>query len=291
MRQTGKASDAVQIPLASHRSMFAAEVEQAIEELRRPASALLVSGAMAGASVGFVVLLLGAALTLSDVPEGAVFRLSIGGIYAVGFTLAILARTDLFTEYTTIATFPLLTGDSGPGAVARLWILIYAGNMLGGFAIALLGLVLGPALELFTADDIAGFSHHLSDHAWWVIVLSGVAAGWLMGVLSWLIAGGRDTTSQIVFIGIIGFMVGFLGLHHAITGGIEMMVAAIGSAEVTLRHLVHVLVWTTLGNAVGGIFFAVAIQQAVRMGGAQPGEAPARKAGDGSPRSRRETER
>jgi formate-nitrite transporter family protein len=155
MKHSDSSSGTSPAPLTSHRAMFGAEVEQATEELRRPAGALFASGAMAGVSIGFVVLLLGAMLTLHHIPEGPAFRLSIGAIYATGFTLAILARTDLFTEYTTISTFPLLTGDAGVGAVARLWLLIYAGNMCGGFIIALLGVVLGPALSIFASDDLA----------------------------------------------------------------------------------------------------------------------------------------
>jgi formate/nitrite transporter FocA (FNT family) len=214
--------------------MFHAEVEQATTELRRPARALFASGAVAGASVGLVVLLMGAALAQQAV-EGATFRVAVGAIYATGFTLAILARTDLFTEYTTISVFPLLTGDAGFGAVARLWALVYLGNMFGGFAVALVGAALGPALDIFAAEDIGGFARDHSRYSWWTIILSGVVAGWLMGMLSWLIAGGRDTTSQIVFIWIIGGPIGFLGLHHAITGGVEMMIAALGSTQVGKR--------------------------------------------------------
>lgn len=267
--------------------MFHAEVEQATTELRRPAGALFASGAVAGASVGLVVLLLGAALAQQAV-EGATLRLAVGAIYATGFTLAILARTDLFTEYTTISVLPLLTGDAHFGRVARLWALVYLGNMFGGFAVALIGAVLGPTLELFAAEDIGGFARHHSRYAWWTIVLSGVVAGWLMGMLSWLIAGGRDTTSQIVFIWIVGMTIGFLGLHHAITGGVEMMIAALGSAQVGIGHVAHVIAWTTLGNSIGGIVFALAIQQAVRMGDAQD---RGRGEEDGVPSSRRETER
>lgn len=273
-------------PLASHRAMFHAEVEQATTELQRPAGALFASGAVAGASVGLVVLLLGAALAQQPV-EGATFRISVGAIYATGFTLAILARTDLFTEYTTISVLPLLTGDARVGAVARLWALVYLGNMFGGFAVALVGVVLGPALEIFATEDIGGFARGHSQHSWWTIILSGVVAGWLMGMLSWLLAGGRDTTSQIIFIWIIGLTIGFLGLHHAITGGVEMMIAALGSAQVEIGHVLHVIAWTTIGNSIGGIVFAVAIQQAVRMGGAQEGAPSEQNAAS----SRRETER
>ena len=273
-------------PLAPYRAMFTAEVDQATTELRRPASALFVSGMIAGASVAAVILLLGAVLMHDLALGGAWFRLSVGVIYAAGFTIAIMARTDLFTEYTTISILPLLTGDSSLRAVARLWALVYTGNLAGAFAVALLGSVLGPELQILNAADMAQFGHHLSRYDWWVIVLSGIAAGWLVGLLSWLIAGGRDTTSQILFIWIIGMMIGFLGLHHAITGGTEMMVAALGSPEIGIGEVAHLLVWTTVGNALGGVLFAIGIQQAVRMG-PRAGSGEERNREQSDPESRR----
>ena len=206
-------------PMAPYRAMFNAEVEQATTELQRPAQALFASGTVAGVSVAIVILLLGAVLAQEQIAPSAGFRLSLGAIYAVGFTLAIMARTDLFTEYTTISVFPLLTGDSTFGAVARLWALVYSGNLFGAFIVAILSVFVGPELQILMPEDMASFGRHLAGYAWWAILLSGVAAGWLMGLLSWLLAGGRDTTSQILFIWVIGGLIGFLGLHHAITGG------------------------------------------------------------------------
>lgn len=269
--------------------MFTAEVRQATTELRRPAAALFTSGAVAGASIGLVVLLLGTALAQQSL-QGAAQQFAVGAIYATGFTLAILARTDLFTEYTTISVFPLLTGDVPLSRVARLWALVYLGNLFGGAVVVLLGASLGGRMGFLAAEEFGDFAHHLASYRWWVIIGSGFAAGWLMGLLSWLIAGGRDTISQIIFIWIIGVMIGVLGLHHAITGGVEVMIAALGSAQVGAREVLHVILWATVGNSLGGVAFALTIQQAVRMGDAEPaGEAPSGEKGD--PVSRRRSER
>lgn len=261
-------------PLVSYRAMFDAEVYQAKAEIRRPWAALLVSGVVAGATVGTAVLLLAIMVAeTGGLPENVPGRLLFGSIYALGFVLAILARTDLFTEYTTIAILPVLTGDARIGPLLRLWALVYLGNMLGGIAIGALLVVLGPALELFEGADLALLARHLAAPAWWVVMLSGTLAGWLMGLLSWLIAGGRDTTSQILFIWLIGMAIGASGLHHAVTGGIEMFAAALADPSVTWRDVGHVVLWATLGNALGGIVFAGLIRLGVQMHPRQePGE-------------------
>lgn len=165
---------------------------------------LFASGAVAEVSIGIVVLLLGVVLA-HEAAEGATFRIAVGSIYALGTRHSRMDRFSL--PYTTISVLPLLTGDASVGAVARLWVLVFTGNLLGGFVVAVLGTIVGPPLEILRMEEMARLARHLFGYPWWVIVLSGVAAGWLMGLLSWPIAGGRDTTSQIIFICIIGFTI------------------------------------------------------------------------------------
>jgi formate-nitrite transporter family protein len=260
-------------PLVSYRAMFQAELEQATDELQRPAFALLASGIIAGAAVGISLLLL-VSLASADgaIPEGIAARILFGSAYAVGFILAILGRTDLFTEYTTIAIFPVITGDSSMTKLARLWGLVYAGNLLGGFVLAMLAVVLGPAMGIGETAAFGLLAQHLTAYDWWVVLLSAALAGWLMGLLSWLIAGGRDTISQILFIWLIGMTIGALGLHHAITGAVEMFAGAMTDPGVSGRDVGYFLILVTFGNACGGVLFAVLVHQGVRMqaGAKQP---------------------
>ncbi len=276
-------SDAEEIrrePLLSYRAMFDAELDQAAAELERPALALFASGVIAGASVGVSVFLLALIVSAHGaVPQEPLWRLLFGSAYAAGFVVAILGRTDLFTEYTTIAIFPVLTGDGRLSQLARLWGLVFAGNMAGGAAIGLLIVVLAPALEVADARAFGLLGAHLAEREWWVIALSAVLAGWLMGMLSWLIAGGRDTTSQILFIWLIGTTIGALGLHHSVTGGVELFTAALADPGMNWATALAVLAVMTAGNAVGGVIFALLVEQGVRMDPATPSGRPDREDG------------
>lgn len=53
------------------------------------------------------------------------------------------------------------------------------------------------------------------EHPGWVILLSGVLAGWLMGLLSWLVAASRDTIGQIFIVALVTTAIGIAHLHHA----------------------------------------------------------------------------
>jgi formate-nitrite transporter family protein len=103
-------------------------------------------------------------------------------------------------------------------------------------------------------------AHHLTDHTWYAILVSGILAGWLMGLLSWLVAAGRDTISQIVLVWLITTAIGFAGLHHVILGTVEVLAGAFSGQGIEPADIGGFLLWATLGNIVGGTVFVAIIK-------------------------------
>jgi formate-nitrite transporter family protein len=260
-------------PFKSHATILRQEVREAVDELGRPARGQLLSGLMAGIGVGFSVLLIGAIATLAPEDLGDLqLALLVAQAYAIGFVLVVMGRTDLFTEYTTIALLPVLTGDAGVGALLRFWGLVFAANLVGGSLMALAIAAAGPGLGVFDAERFGAVARDLVVRDGSALLLGGVLAGWLMGLLSWLVVAGRESVSQILFVWIVGGAIGFGHLPHAITGTIEGVLAAMHGA-VSPGELGRFLLWTTLGNVVGGVAFALSIRFGVRRGeGAGDGE-------------------
>ncbi len=250
-------------PFKTHARIFDQEVTGAVEELKKPAHGHLMLGLLAGIGVGFSGLLVGVIVTL--VPEGypdLVTRVLVAMAYAMGFVLVVIGRTNLFTEYTTIALLPALSGAAKPSALLRFWGLVYVSNLVGGTLMAWLVAALGPPLEVIDPDRMGAFAHALIEPAPWVILLSAVLAGWLMGLLSWLIVVVHDGISRIALISVVGGMIGFAHLHHAITGTIEVSIAVF-LGRVGVGSLLAFVLWTTLGNVVGGFLFAVSVRYTV----------------------------
>ena len=75
-----------------------------------------------------------------------------------------------------------------------------------------------------------------------------------MGLLSWLVAAGRDTISQIVIVWMVPTTIGIGHLHH-IVGSVEVLAGLFTSGETTFADFGHFLFSTTLGNAIGGPVF------------------------------------
>jgi formate-nitrite transporter family protein len=258
------------VPMKSHQTIIDQEIEQAVEELQRPAAGLLISGLLAGTGIGVGVFLIVAIMTLADdsVPHLVVAILG-ANAYSVGFILVIMGRMDLFTEYTTLALLPLLDGEASFFLVTRMWVLVYVSNLIGCLLFAFLIVLLAPALKVAETDVFLSLAHEIVEHPWWVIVLSGSIAGWLMGLLSWLVTASRDTISQVLFAWLIGTTIGLGRLHHVITGSLEVLAGMLAGATIVPADFGYFLMWTTLGNIIGGVVFAVLIRFSVLMSSAR----------------------
>ena len=168
--------------------------------------------------------------------------------------------SELFTEQTTLAILPLLSGNASVRDVARLWGIVYVANLIGAALCAAFITLIGPALAVVDSNVFAEISTSKVEHPAWVILLSGVLGGWIMGLLSWLVAAGRDTISQIVIIWIFTGTIGLAHLHHSILGTTEVLGGLFSSGSVSWGEFGHFLLWATIGNAVGGACFVAVLK-------------------------------
>lgn len=237
------------------------QIEEATSLMNRPNGRLFVSGLSAGLDLGFSVFLIAIVHTLSGgVLAPPAFELIMASMYAFGFILVILGRSELFTEQTTLAVLPVLNGTATVRSLLRLWAVVFLANMLGATAFAALIAWIGPAMGVIEPEAFGTIAHNLTDHTWTVMLVSAVLAGWLMGLLSWLVAAGRDTISQILIVWIIATAIGLGHLHHSILGSIEVLAGLFAGQNVTAADFAKFLFWSTLGNAIGGSCFVALIK-------------------------------
>lgn len=248
-------------PKKSYREILDQQVDEELNQLHRRSSGLLISGLSAGLDVGFSLLLMAVIFTLTHgvFPEPVV-EILVANMYSIGFIFVILGRSELFTEHTTIAVLPVLNRRASLLSVVRLWGLIYTSNLFGGALFAVIVTLVGPALGVIDPFAFGVIGGGLVNHPWWVILTSGILAGWLMGLLSWLVTASRDTVSQIVIVWLVTTAIGLAHLHHSIVGTVEVLAAVFARQGVTLGDFGHFLLWTTLGNATGGIVFVALIK-------------------------------
>jgi formate/nitrite transporter FocA (FNT family) len=263
-----------QDPKKSYREILEQQVKEELSQLARPSSGLMISGLSAGLDVGFSVLLMAVMLTLvGGTLPAPVVEILVANMYSVGFIFVILGRSELFTEHTTLAFLPVLNQRASIGSLARLWGLIYGSNLIGTAIFALLVTRIGPALGVVEPAAFGDIARKMVEHSWWVILTSGILAGWLMGLLSWLVTASRDTISQILLVWLVTTAIGLAGLHHSIVGTVEVLAGIFAGQGITLLDYGHFILWATLGNAIGGLVFVALVKygHATRQG-QEPGE-------------------
>lgn len=248
-------------PQKSYHTILEQHVAQAQEELERPAGGLLLSSFSAGLDLGFGPFLMAVMLTLSG---GAwphpVTAAVLATAYAVGFIFVVLGRSSLFTEQTTSAVLPVLARRASVMQLARLWSLVLIGNIAGGALFALFLSTLGPHLHIVETGAFGTIAQKLLDVPWWTMWGSAVLAGWLMGLLAWLMAASRDTIGQIVFVSVTTFLIGIAGFHHSIAGTIEVLLALFARAGPTWADYGRFISAAAVGNAVGGALFVAVLK-------------------------------
>ncbi|MFN2571816.1 MAG: formate/nitrite transporter family protein [Gemmatimonadales bacterium] len=239
----------------SYHTILEQEITDATQELERPAGALLLSGLAAGLDLGFTPFAIAVSTTLTkDVLSKPIQDLLNANLYAIGFIFVTLGRSELFTEHTTEAVLPVLARRASVIQLLRLWGLVLVANLVGGALFAFFTVNLGPALGVIAPATFAEMATPLITKSASVTLFSAVGGGWLMGLLTWQVVAARDTTSQILVIWVTTFVIALGKLHHSIAGSIEVLMSVF-SGGATGADLAHFLVWSVLGNAIGGALF------------------------------------
>lgn len=255
--------------LKPYEEMLVGELHEGISTYERSSLGLFVSSVSAGMDISFSVLLIVVAHSLLAGAGGTTLSFVTAGLYPVGFVFVILGRAELFTEQTTLAIVPVLHGRASIRSLFWLWAIVYVGNLLGIAAMMAGFTVLLPALELTDPSRFERVAQEVFHFSAWIIVLSGIFAGWLMGLLSWLLTATRDTISQIVLVWLIAMVIGMGGLHHSIVGAGEVLGGMFSGHQVSFSDFGRFLLWVTIGNTLGGFIFALLLKYSEGTRGAR----------------------
>ena len=224
--------------------------EEGEEELKRHPLALMWSGLAAGLSMGFSFLC--TALLDTYMPDVSWKTLISSFGYSIGFVIVVLGRQQLFTENTLTAILPLLNSRrlSTLMSILRLWGIVLAANLMGILAFVLL---LGPFSGAF--DNVETSLGHLAPLAlaspFWVTVLKGVMAGWLIALMVWLLPAAENTRLWVVLL--ITYFIGLGGYSHVIAGSADALYASIWGTASAYDYFIRFLFPALIGNVLGGV--------------------------------------
>ncbi|WP_026916203.1 formate/nitrite transporter family protein [Christiangramia portivictoriae] len=245
----------------THGEILKEQIIEGCETYDRSKSSILLSSFTAGLEIGFSFLMLCSLFSFLEgkVAEETIFKL-IAFVYPIGFILVVLGKSILFTEQTSLLALPVLNNRRSVLSLFQIWGIVILGNLAGGMLIGLTVSWLGSGLNLFPAEVVAKIGEHFVNYDILTIFLSAIMAGWLMGLLSWLVTSSKETTAEILIIYVITAVMGFTGLHHSIIGHIEIFAGMLVSDKINFLVYLKTLATALAGNAVGATVFVALLK-------------------------------
>ncbi|MBX6743523.1 MAG: formate/nitrite transporter family protein [Acetobacteraceae bacterium] len=233
--------------------------EQGKIELERPFSGLAWSGLAAGLSIGFSFL--AQAYLHAGLADAPWRRLVTGFGYSVGFLIVILGRQQLFTETTLTALIPTLTRPSLANLLGtlRVWAIVLPTNLIGTLVFAAIAARPG----VFQPEALAAMeelSAHLLAQPFWQVVITGGSAGWLIGLMVWLLPASGAARPLIIIL--LTYVIALCQFPHIIAGSAEAAFGVFAGHASVGDYLFRFLLPVLIGNAFGGTALAALLNHA-----------------------------
>lgn len=219
------------------------------EEMARPATSLWWSGVAAGLSISFSPV--AQAILRARLPDES-WRPLVGSLgYSVGFLMVVMSRQQLFTENTVTVVLPVMADFNlrNLARMGRLWAIVFCANFVGTLIAALFWyhtLALAPELK----TELMELSRHVIDGGIVAMFAKGIAAGFLIAAMVWLIP--SADAAQFHVITLMTYLIAAAGFAHIVAGSVEAFLLVIGGQVGLPDMLGSFVVPVLIGNIVGG---------------------------------------
>jgi formate-nitrite transporter family protein len=219
------------------------------EEMERPATSLWWSGVAAGLSISFS--LLAQAILQSHLPDTPWRPLLTGFGYCVGFLMVVLGRQQLFTESTITVVLPVLKDIhiANIWRMLRLWVIVLVAN-LAGTLFAAVFCRFTPVLSPELMDSMLAISRDLKTLGWWQMSFRGVASGFLIAAMVWMIPSAES--AKFAVITAMTYLIAIGGFTHIVAGSMEANLLVLSGDWEWWRMLWQFFVPALIGNIIGG---------------------------------------
>jgi formate-nitrite transporter family protein len=245
---------------APAKVVHAAVAIEGKEELERPASSLFWSSVAAGIIMMTSVSVSGALHHYVPDAPGSEAIAALG--YPVGFVMVVLGRMQLFTEQTVVAILPFARKPSrySLSRVARLWSIVFIGNMVGTATVSALA-AYGHVQSEAVLSGMLAVAGKLKERAFFDTLMQAIPAGFIMASIAWIRAADDQTSFGVVIV--LTYAIGLCGFAHVIAGAAEAFLLMWSGQATPQWVAASFLVPALIGNVVGGtgLFAALAHAQ------------------------------
>jgi formate/nitrite transporter FocA (FNT family) len=230
--------------------------EDTAEELSRPQGSLFFSALFAGLTIGLAPLAVALiTVSLGEETRSTAFVASL--FYPIGYIAVIVGRSQFFTENTLYPVMLTLRQREYINRTGRLWLIVLSMNLVGAFIFAALAVWSG-ALESPVQDALVKAGVTYTDGDLGNQFSAGVATGFLLALIAWLVEGSDTVTGRIGVIWGLAFFVSLGSFDHCIASTITVF-AAILEGDLGIGEALAWFAPVLAGNIVGGVAIVAAI--------------------------------
>ncbi len=234
---------------------FAKAAATRADSLKRNPIGFFIGSMMAGAYIGFGIILI---FILGTTVDPAYQKLVMGTTFGIALTLVVFAGSELFTGHTMYMTLGWLRKTTSSGSVAKVWLTVWTGNLVGAVVLAAI-FCLGGAGGM--VSDSSSFLNQIvsakMNAAPVELLARGILCNWLVCLALWM--SGRTTNDAAKCIVIFWCLFAFIasGFEHSVANMTLFSIALLGKhpETVSVFGMAYNLLWVTMGNMISGSIF------------------------------------
>ena len=234
---------------------FANFARDKVKALKRNPGGFFVGSMMAGAYVGFGIILI---FVLGSAADPQSKKLIMGASFGIALTLVVFAGAELFTGHNMYMPLALFKKKITSNDLILVWVTVWVGNLVGSAFVGIL-FVLGGASGII--DVIDSFVNHVAIDKMNASVVQLLAramlCNWLVCLALWMAARTNNDTAKciVIFWCLFGFIAS--GFEHSVANMTLFSIALLGEhpEAVSLYGAGYNLFWVTIGNLLSGSLF------------------------------------
>jgi len=234
---------------------FANFAKDKVKALKRNPGGFFVGSMMAGAYVGFGIILI---FVLGSAADPQSKKLIMGASFGIALTLVVFAGAELFTGHNMYMPLALFKKKITSSDLILVWVTVWAGNLVGSAFVGGL-FVLGGASGITDVTDslvnhVAGDKMNASVVQ---LLARAILCNWLVCLALWMAARTSNDAAKciVIFWCLFGFIAS--GFEHSVANMTLFTIALLGEhpEAVSLYGAGYNLLWVTIGNLLSGSLF------------------------------------
>ncbi|GAA5159005.1 formate/nitrite transporter family protein [Viridibacterium curvum] len=175
--------------------------------------------------------------------------------FGVGLSVIVFTQSELFTSNNMYLAVSSAGGRTLWRQAWWLWGICWVGNLIGALLLCVLLVGAGVLAELPASHALHAGALHKAHQGALAIFSKGILANWVVCLAVWVAMRVKEDLTRIVVMILVVFIFLYLGFEHSIANMGTFSMSMLGQGTLTLGDAVFNLLFSTLGNIVGGAVF------------------------------------